>query len=298
MFRTMRIPGIALLGLAVSGWAAPALAQQTVIIGGGNLRAPVEVNLGAIDDANRRDTFGGSAGQATPGTVRLKPPGTANRKSTAVSKAPAKAAPQTARASATPSIPSLVPPVPTTPGPEPAPTTLTPAPAPAVVTPAPVATPRPAPAAPAVAAAPPVSTRPASPAPAPVAAPPPVAAPAAPAPETRVAALPPSTSATGDVSLGFSAGEAQLSPENTRALDQLASRLGSGEDRIQIKAYASAAGAEAASSARRLSLSRALAVRSYLIDKGVRSTRIDVRALGPTNDSSPPDRVDVSTQAR
>jgi outer membrane protein OmpA-like peptidoglycan-associated protein len=40
-------------------------------------------------------------------------------------------------------------------------------------------------------------------------------------------------------------------------------------------------------------LSRALAIRSYLIGKGVRSTRIDVRALGNKIPSGKPDRVDL-----
>ena len=50
--------------------------------------------------------------------------------------------------------------------------------------------------------------------------------------------------------------------------------------------------------ARRLSLSRALQVRSYLIDQGVRSTRIDVRALGANVPSGPADRVDIKTVQR
>ena len=58
--------------------------------------------------------------------------------------------------------------------------------------------------------------------------------------------------------------------------------------RLQLLAYA--AGAENESSkARRLSLSRALAVRSYLIAEGVRSTRIDVRALGNKTEAEPAD---------
>ena len=44
---------------------------------------------------------------------------------------------------------------------------------------------------------------------------------------------------------------------------------------------------------RRLSLSRALTVRSYLISQGVRSTRIDVRALGARASDGPADRVDL-----
>ena len=41
------------------------------------------------------------------------------------------------------------------------------------------------------------------------------------------------------------------------------------------------------------SLSRPLAVRAFLIEQDVRSTRIDVRALGVASDTGPPGRVDL-----
>ncbi|HVZ27227.1 MAG TPA: OmpA family protein, partial [Rhizomicrobium sp.] len=47
------------------------------------------------------------------------------------------------------------------------------------------------------------------------------------------------------------------------------------------------------SDARRLSLKRALAIRQVLIDDGVPSERIDVRAMGGADDGGPADRVDV-----
>ena len=50
--------------------------------------------------------------------------------------------------------------------------------------------------------------------------------------------------------------------------------------------------------ARRLSLSRALSVRSFLIENGVRSTRIDVRALGNKTAEEPSNRVDVTVAER
>ncbi|MGR3342704.1 MAG: OmpA family protein, partial [Paracoccaceae bacterium] len=67
--------------------------------------------------------------------------------------------------------------------------------------------------------------------------------------------------------------------------------------RLQLKAYA---GGESLSSgkARRLSLSRALSVRSYLIENGVRSTRIDVHALGNKTAEEPLNRVDVTVTKR
>lgn len=88
--------------------------------------------------------------------------------------------------------------------------------------------------------------------------------------------------------------DATTTPEGSKAdLDALVQRLTTEEDiRIQLVAYA-AAGSEGPSQARRISLSRALSVRTALIDRGVRSTRIDVRALGDKTDRQPVDRVDL-----
>jgi outer membrane protein OmpA-like peptidoglycan-associated protein len=81
-------------------------------------------------------------------------------------------------------------------------------------------------------------------------------------------------------------------------LAHLASRMS--EDatlEVQLLAYA-AGDEENASKARRLSLSRALAVRTFLIEQGVRSTRIEVRALGNKVPEGEPDRVDIAIQKR
>jgi hypothetical protein len=73
----------------------------------------------------------------------------------------------------------------------------------------------------------------------------------------------------------------------------------SGNERLRAQIIAYAAGSnDSASEARRLSLSRALAVCAYLIEKGVASTRLDVRALGHQVDSGSPDRVDIALAAR
>ncbi|HEX4111177.1 MAG TPA: OmpA family protein [Stellaceae bacterium] len=92
----------------------------------------------------------------------------------------------------------------------------------------------------------------------------------------------------------FTAGTADLSPEARSALDAIAKSLADdAERRLQLVAYATGANEEA-NQARRLSLSRALNVRAYLIDHGVRNTRMDVRALGNrTDDGKPADRVDI-----
>jgi len=88
-------------------------------------------------------------------------------------------------------------------------------------------------------------------------------------------------------------------PDTAKAgLKTLAAKLkGQPALRLQLMAYA---GGESLSSgkARRLSLSRALSVRSYLIENGVRSTRIDVRALGNKTAEDPLNRVDVTVAER
>lgn len=63
--------------------------------------------------------------------------------------------------------------------------------------------------------------------------------------------------------------------------------------RALIVAYAAPVAGGDVGSARRLSLSRAVAVRSYLLDKGIEAGRIDVRAQG-VSESGAPDRVDVT----
>jgi len=67
--------------------------------------------------------------------------------------------------------------------------------------------------------------------------------------------------------------------------------------RLQLMAFAGAEGLSA-SKARRMSLSRALSVRSFLIENGVRSTRIDVRALGNKTSEKPANRVDINIAKR
>ena len=67
--------------------------------------------------------------------------------------------------------------------------------------------------------------------------------------------------------------------------------------RLQLLAYAGGKSLSP-SKARRLSLSRALSVRSYLIGTGMRSTRIDVRALGDKTTEEPINRVDVVVTER
>jgi outer membrane protein OmpA-like peptidoglycan-associated protein len=96
----------------------------------------------------------------------------------------------------------------------------------------------------------------------------------------------------------FPAGETELAKSAQEQLEGLAKDLRSSETlRVQLLAYAGDEGASP-SKARRISLSRALAVRSYLIESGIKTSRIDVRALGNKSTSGSSDRVDVKVVER
>ena len=123
---------------------------------------------------------------------------------------------------------------------------------------------------------------------------PPLARPAAPR-ETQTASLPPARVPVQEeegLRVVFSGSSSRLTGEGEAKLRALVQSVAETETRIQLKAFA-AGSADRPSTARRLSLSRALAVRSFLIEQGLRSTRIDVRALGVPADDGPADRVDV-----
>ncbi|MEE2661780.1 MAG: OmpA family protein [Pseudomonadota bacterium] len=93
--------------------------------------------------------------------------------------------------------------------------------------------------------------------------------------------------------IGFGTGSAILGNKEGATLDTIAASLKQRNSlRVQLLAYADRA-TGTLSQTRRLSLSRALAVRSHLINQGIRSTRIDVRALGNKYEDGIPDRVDV-----
>lgn len=156
-----------------------------------------------------------------------------------------------------------------------------------------------APAAPAAPKAAPPSPVPVTPAPSPttvaVIDTPPSVPPAASVKPTPVAAPATVAAAAGDhTRIVFASGATDLPDDAKAGLDALARQLGAdGHLRLQLAAYAGGA-ADQANQARRISLQRALAVRSYLMEHGVANTRMDVRALGNhAEGSEPPDRVDV-----
>ena len=98
----------------------------------------------------------------------------------------------------------------------------------------------------------------------------------------------------GGMRITFGGGQGELSPVSEKSLKTLVEQAPKTES-ISYNVLAYAPGTpEDPSTSRRLSLARALAVRSVLMDAGVPSTRIYVRALGAISGTGTPDRVDVS----
>ncbi len=237
----------------------------------------------------------------TPDTSGLRPPApdtSAPRPAAPLATLQPPPAPQRPPvASAPPALPpAAAPPAsppPVTNAPRPAPGATAPPPPPAITSSPPAPIP---PRAPVTAqAAPPVAPPPlppvaAAPPPASAAATPPAARPAAPSP--NLAALPPAGAAAPTARVDFNLNSAELSEAGKSVIATIADQLMKDDNlRLQLVAYAT--GGESVAEARRLSLSRALTVRSLLIDKGVRSTRLDVKALGTKADDGPSDRVDL-----
>jgi outer membrane protein OmpA-like peptidoglycan-associated protein len=257
-----------------------------------------------------RSRFHGPGGAPGKVAALAKPAPPPKARAAAPARAPAekrapvqKSAPVEKRAAA-PATPPPPPPPPTTATAPPPPPVLSPLPAPVPVTPAPEAapapTPPPAPVA-APAAPPPAPVSIAPPAPGPVAslpvtppAPSPTAQPPAPPSVAAVPLAPTAPSQARALQIAFAEGDSRVPASAQAGLKELADRMKAQENlRLQIVAYA-AGGDLTASTARRLSLSRALAVRTVLIEHGVRSTRIDVRALGDKVTDQPANRVDLS----
>ncbi len=94
--------------------------------------------------------------------------------------------------------------------------------------------------------------------------------------------------------LTFAPGDANLSTESVASLKQLTEDTPPTDTTTYtVLAYAPGK-ADDPSTARRISLSRAMAVRSALLAVGVPSARIAARALGDQFGDGPPDRVDLT----
>lgn len=130
-----------------------------------------------------------------------------------------------------------------------------------------------------------------------------VAAPVSPAPAMEEAAAQPAPgvqtasltvgSSLEDMTVTFDNESAELTDLVQAELRNLADSLRASQDgRIQVLGFASAKDGSQ-DLARKLALSRALKVRTFLIDAGVSSTRIQVRSLGDQSGAGPANRVDI-----
>jgi len=120
----------------------------------------------------------------------------------------------------------------------------------------------------------------------------------APASEGQLASLPPAEKPevleNGEMyRIPFTSTSSDISDEGKKYLNKLSQRLKKDDSlRLQLLGYAGST-QDSASKARRTSLFRALSVRTYLMKQGIRSTRMDVRALGNLAEGGEPDRVDA-----
>ena len=92
--------------------------------------------------------------------------------------------------------------------------------------------------------------------------------------------------------ISFKPRDVELSTAARSKLDGLAEHVATVGGEIQIKAYAGLIDNNAFLS-RKTSLERGLAVRTYLVEKGLRSGQVHIRALGVARDGDDDDRVDV-----
>ncbi len=99
----------------------------------------------------------------------------------------------------------------------------------------------------------------------------------------------------GGSRITFGDGSADLNPAGMQALQAFTARLKADpQARAQIDAYGHGT-ADDPSTPRRISLARGLAARAVLINGGIPSTRIYVRAIGQPPDSGPADRIDITS---
>ena len=95
--------------------------------------------------------------------------------------------------------------------------------------------------------------------------------------------------------LMFEKEETNLPNTAAPVLEKISKQVSENQDRVQIIAYADAA---SNGRARRISLGRALSIRTKLMELGVPNNRIEVRALGLPTDDAPADRVELKIITR
>lgn len=114
-----------------------------------------------------------------------------------------------------------------------------------------------------------------------------------PAADSRTAALA-SLSSTGAVRITYEDNVSKLTAADQSILNTVAARMQEQPDvKMEILAYAGIAEDSNEARARRLSMSRAIEVRKYLLEQGIDIQRLFVRALGYQEGTEPHDRVDI-----
>lgn len=305
------------IGLGALLFAVPAAAQQGAVWINPDIVGPAptpsatpQLQPGAVSPGPQRyrlpfnkpsapvqltppGTSRGSVNIARPAAPRLTPPAGPRAPVTVTPQRPVISAPATppATAAAPSPAPAPAPAAPVARAPEP----QVPAPAP---TPAPVAA---APREPEATRTEPRVIRPTAPAtieaptPAP---PPPSAEPATPPRQVATAApVAAAAAAEGLTRVLFQGGAEDLDASGRAAVRAVAERLKGTSDRVQIKAYADSE-TETEGWKRRLSLRRGNNVRLALLDEGVQSFRILLRALGAPTDGGQGNRVDLIIESR
>jgi outer membrane protein OmpA-like peptidoglycan-associated protein len=127
---------------------------------------------------------------------------------------------------------------------------------------------------------------------------PPAPAPGTPPPPVSDKAATTAAPTAAGLRLSFAPGASDLSPDSSASIKQLAAAAPAGDaTTFVVQAYAPGS-KDDPSTARRVSLSRAMAVRSALVADGVQSARIFVRALGAQYGDGPADRVDLSVEGQ
>jgi outer membrane protein OmpA-like peptidoglycan-associated protein len=124
--------------------------------------------------------------------------------------------------------------------------------------------------------------------------PPPAGSPPPPPPPISDTSATNAAPTTAGLRLTFAPDQSDLSPESSASIKQLTTTAPPGDDTtFEVQAFAPGK-PDDPSTARRVSLSRAMSVRAALVADGVPSARIFVRALGEQYGSGPPDRVDIA----
>ncbi|HZS82364.1 MAG TPA: OmpA family protein [Stellaceae bacterium] len=272
-----RRPRVDAGGRARRPWRAAVAGAALLLCGAshsGSAKTPeVEVDLGALDSLPPPAGEPSRVIHLHPPVIAPQHPAATAPRSRAAATAPAKPAPRPAKAAAA---------EPEAPVPIPDPSRIPPPPHLAAAPPPP---PPPAPSGPTAEAPAAVPTKT-------------VAAIPEHAPDRPGATAPAPAAETVAQRLLFAAAATDLPADAKAELHALAKRLNA-DPHLYVQLLAYAGGEGDASQARRISLSRALAARSYLVDQGVDVNRVDIRPLGNrTEPGLPPDRVDLVTAER